>query len=894
MPANVQVVFDAQTGQFRANVDAATQSVTKQAQAVIDAKNKIVDSLNQQLEAAKRNGASTEQLTGIQMQAAMRLANVTDTNANRIIASLDRVSAKQKQVASELQNLSQVTSVQGNDASPISNRMQASALIRAGSGTGSIRAAEAFASSIPAFNAVASIAFPIVGALAFGDAIVKGVSALHEMYETAVKLPDAVKQGWESIDAPMELSVDSLRKTNDELEITIAKLEHKPANNLALAIDEARINADRLADSADKAASEVKKMLAENHGGLGTFIMTGATSTGPVADEINKRMQDLRDLQQANRDALHTSTDTPAAAAARAAAITAKMRDNVNWASKSRSDIGTFNQGGQNNAIVNDLAGFQNQQQYTLDDQSEQARNVGDQQTQKKLTQQQEAQRIAQEGATKAREAAQKAFEQQKQQWKAQDDARIQAGNDSATVEVNTWAQRVASLKQGSQAYIDAQNQLTEKLAEARRQDTEEKRKAAEQAQRDQRTQWSQMFDSMPQQSTAGQSPSTVQGTADFWGMRSLEATPGSANQTEALNKENEAYKELAKVIAEVQQAQDKAAESQAKSLQSYNEAALAIQKQTGMISGYDYATQVANVHAQEYAANMDALQKALGGQTPGSAGATNAQAAIDKANADRAVQVMQDASAMAAQSWSGALKNANAEFVQSAQDSASQVVALYKQTVDGFNSDIANKAVTGKGNFAGTFRSLGTSLAGDGLKRVEAPILGSLGMGKPDGSRSNPIAVLVVGTTFGMGGSIIPGGSTSSIASLMSTASPAIGGTSSTSSSGGVGGFFSTLLGIGANVVGHLAVGGGVQNPGTYEVGEAGPEYLNLPAGSSVTPHSAIGANAYYTIQVANGVTPEETDMRVRAALQQAHPHIVRSSVQAMHEHQKRTPTGR
>ena len=164
MPANVSVVFDADVGRFRAAVDSATQSVTKQSQAVADAKNKIVDSLNQQLEAAKRNGASSEQLNAIQIKAATNLVNVTESNAQRMIASLDRVSAKQKQVASELANLSSVTDTHGNDVSPISDRMRASALLRAGSGTGSIRAAEAFASSIPAFNAIAGIAFPIVGA----------------------------------------------------------------------------------------------------------------------------------------------------------------------------------------------------------------------------------------------------------------------------------------------------------------------------------------------------------------------------------------------------------------------------------------------------------------------------------------------------------------------------------------------------------------------------------------------------------------------------------------------------------------------------------------------------------------------------------------------------------
>ena len=705
------------------------------------------------------------------------------------------------------------------------------------------------------------------------------------MYETAVKIPETLKDGFEELNAPIQANVDGLRKANDELEISIAKLEHKPANNLALALDEARINADRLAESADKGAENVKKLLAENAVGLGTNIMTGQIGTGPVTDEVNKRMTAIRNMQRDNRDAVRSGTDTPEAEAGRIAKITAALQDLSTWAQKSRVDIQSFNQSGKADAIVNILGGVQDYADNTLDEQTQQARSTNDQQTQKKLQQQQENQRIAQVGARKVQEAARQAFEAQKEQWQEQDDARRDAGTDSAVIEVNTWAARVSALTKGSAAYIDASHQLAQKLAELRRQDAEDKKKQAETDQKTQRNQWSSMYDDW-----SSSSPRTASNNVDFWSIRALEATSGSDNERTAIEKLSQAYRDMAKAQEEAQRASEKATEAKAASIATYNEAGLGIQRQTGQISGSEYANQLANVHAQQYASQMAGLQAELSrqqGLDPSSAGSINAQAAIDKANADRAVQVMKDASDAAAQAWQGALTNANANWVQNASDSAAQVTALYKQTIDGFNSDIVNKAVTGKGNFAGTFRSLGTSIAGDGLKRVEAPILGALGMGKADGSRSNPLWVKNA-DGFGAGGSVLTNGSTKSISDLMSTASPAIGGTSQTGNS--VGGFFSSLLGIGAGIVGHLAVGGGVSTPGTYEVGEAGPEYLNLPGGSSVTPHSQIGSGGnFYAIQVANGVTPEETDMRVRAVLEAYHPHIVRSSVNAMKDHQRR-----
>ena len=81
--------------------------------------------------------------------------------------------------------------------------------------------------------------------------------------------------------------------------------------------------------------------------------------------------------------------------------------------------------------------------------------------------------------------------------------------------------------------------------------------------------------------------------------------------------------------------------------------------------------------------------------------------------------------------------------------------------------------------------------------------------------------------------------------------------------------------------------------------VGERGPELVNLPGGSSVIPNNRMsdytgrGSNGdmYYTVQVANGVTPEQMNMHVQAALQAYHPHAMKAAVQAVHDHASRMP---
>ena len=923
MATPVSVVFNADTQQFVSNVDKGTQAVSKASVAVANARNQILSSYKMQIDAAKSVGASSDELARIQQRASQMMDSVTDTNASRIVNSLDRISAKNKRVQAELATLNKVAPVSSSIGADVSDRQKASASLRALSGTGSIRAAESFASSIPLLSKAFDVAFPIVGAVAFTAEIVKGVEALHKMYETAVKLPDTLKDGFESINAPIETNVDSLRKANVELEISIAKLEHKPANNLALAMDEARINADRLAESSDKAAESVKKLLAENSAGLGTFALTGQTGTGPVADEVNKRMTEIRDMQRANRDAVRSGTDTPEAAAARIGKITAALKDLSSWAQKSRTEIQSFDTGGQNKANINILSGIQDYADNTLDEQTQQNRNIADQQRQKQDEQAQKRREEDKEASRQASEAQRKAMEAQRQQWQGQDDSRKDSGTDSPTIEVNTWDRRLATLQQGSAQYLYAQNQLTEKLKEARTQDTEAQKQAAAKALKDQAESWDLDHDAWTQ---AGHR--TAQDEADYWGIRLLEAQQGSSNYKAAFDKYTAAINASQREAEEAAKARVKASLAQAAQSTSYAEAVLGIQRQTGQISNQDAATQQANIHAEEYRQQIAALNDELGRQAgldPNSAATVNAQAAVTKAQADRSVQIMQDAAATAASSWQGALKNANALWVQDSEDSAKQVVQLYEQSISGLNDNLSNLMVGSKTNWSGMFRGIGKTLANDSLKKVEAPVLGALGLTKPDGTATNPINVKIVGQSVGgatngllgrlgigkgSGGAGSPSGSLGIFGSLFqrsakvgapdaSDDSPDDDVESPNGDGSGVGtvvaGGFGKVLPALSMFGGGFALGGSVQAGVPIDVGEMGRERFVPSTPGTIIPHNALGGgNTYYSVSVANGVTPDEFDMKLNSALRAYTPNVTRASVQAMQEHQRRQPSSK
>jgi hypothetical protein len=197
MPS-ISVVFDADTGKFVSNVAGAEKSVIKASEAVAQAKNQILSWGKAQVEQAQAAGRSFEQLERIQTQTAQRLASVTESNATRVINAMDRQQAKAKALAAELANVNRVAAVTRPEShdllAGITQRQQASAIIRAGSGSMSIRAAESFATLLPGFEAVAGAVFPIVGAAAFGAEIYRGVEALAKMRDEQEKVKESQQE----------------------------------------------------------------------------------------------------------------------------------------------------------------------------------------------------------------------------------------------------------------------------------------------------------------------------------------------------------------------------------------------------------------------------------------------------------------------------------------------------------------------------------------------------------------------------------------------------------------------------------------------------------------------------------------------------------------------------
>ena len=197
----------------------------------------------------------------------------------------------------------------------VSSMQASSAAIRVMEGgvTNNLRAVERFVAGTLGLGPAMKAIFPVVGALAFGGLIFEIGEKVYNFFkktqENAIRTANAFRE----LNAPIRLSNDELKVTNDRLANDIAKLEGKHQNNLALALDEARASADKLADSLDRDLNSLNKVLKEQEiskwGGFMSIFVSGhtqasttdfakkvggATGSGGFAGEIDKLTDDYR------------------------------------------------------------------------------------------------------------------------------------------------------------------------------------------------------------------------------------------------------------------------------------------------------------------------------------------------------------------------------------------------------------------------------------------------------------------------------------------------------------------------------------------------------------------------------------------------------------------------
>lgn len=156
------------------------------------------------------------------------------------------------------------------------------------------RAAANFVTRILGLGPLLQAAFPIIGAVAMLDVLFQMGSSLNKVYEQAKNAGREIAKGFEEATTSVRRSNDQLALTNDKLDATIAKLEHKPTTNGAvMALDEARVMADRLDESLDEVGKRLDSVLSKNAISVFGGLITAQKSTSEASKQIKERYEVL-------------------------------------------------------------------------------------------------------------------------------------------------------------------------------------------------------------------------------------------------------------------------------------------------------------------------------------------------------------------------------------------------------------------------------------------------------------------------------------------------------------------------------------------------------------------------------------------------------------------------
>jgi hypothetical protein len=791
-------------------------------------------------------------------------------------------SAEMAKAQRAMQGFASATSAMGHGT--VSQMQAASAAIRVleGGMTGNIRAAERFISTIPGVGKALQAAFPLVGGIALAGVFVKIADEAAKAIQKVQQSEQAISNAFQSLNISGMLANDTLRVTNDRLENEIAKLQGKPQNNLAIAIDEARVAADKMAESLDRDNAKIKELLSQNAVPWWAGFL-GKAGTSNVSDAINKQNQDLANLS--NQAAVLQHTDPAAAAKIRAQIDAQRLQDIQDNAKDMAARQANQNLPGGLNQGANIAVDYGQQASLykQIDQQDELKRNLADQATKQQL----EDQKAQQEAAKRAAEAMKQAQELIVQQWRKNFDE-AKADNDMTLAqEAQWWVQRMETAKKGSLSYIAALQEANKDIARMR-------------------------SENMKGQGAFDQTSAGIYGAPE-------DLSKGDTGREENRGRQDAEYlRSLNQQIAAQRQAASAVAEQ-----------SLEMAVAAGQMSTLDAAQIQATMHTEDFQHAWERLQEALASaaQVPGEAGRTqvaglNAQAA--QMLGQRQMQIAQDQQRVASQQIGPAIQQALNEMVQNFNDMASTLKNVIPRTIDGLNNDLV-KLATGeykKGDVGKTLLGAGQGLLKTGLQGAEGRLLGSFGLGKRDGSSQlAALWVQLAGSTVGLSPSsssvsagvdlakLIPGGS---------FIQPFIGGAQH--GAGGAGGLLGTLLGsflgkgAGAAAGSAGAVGGAVSAgdsleswgsilQGAYEgggdvvanrpalIGEAGPEIFTPKTAGTITPNSKLGGgdtHMHFNIQ------GNQDPMAVEAAIRRSAPHIAAASVQATHQNRMRSPGGR
>lgn len=806
---------------------------------------------------------------------------------------LDGVRGQMRQLQASAQQMGHST---------VSTMQASSAAIRVMEGgiTGNIRAAERFIGILPGVGTALQAAFPLIGGIALAGVFIKiGVEAAKFIQ----KMNEIPPNPFEGMIASGKIANDQLAISNDRLAMEIAKLEHKPANGMALALDQARESSDKLFESLMKANAAFAEANGKNDIGVFKGMWTGMAWTDTANKTITKARSGVQavtaDHQPAIDDALASGNQENVKQAREALMVDlqkayaqqdAQLRAGLAYAQKRQAQHNDpFSSGADFSKVIEKYQG-------ALAQSANEQKDVGGNYGQSVMQPQKDALDAAKANAEAAKQAAAELV----QQWHKDLDAEKSAVDVTLAMEAQFWDQRAMLTKKGGLATAAAFDEANKVIARMRA----ESARAGDE------------FDALSGGSALDH-PKDTEAQAKQRAQASAYLL-GSGNQMDNSTQARQGRDDVERL-----RSLNQGIELQDANAIAIANASLQMEIMTGRISALDAARVQQIMHEQEYQKALDGVNRAMAAAESLTPGAYRDKTISDLNNqrgqieTTHTIQSAQDQQNISGNTIEGAAKDSLNKMVQSFNDLAANLKNVIPKMVDGLNDDLA-KLATGHGNkadFGKTLSGTGQSLIKASLQKVEGGLLGAAGLGKPDGSQANPIYTKDANGVASVGGKLAgnalfrpfiggqqdqqgQGGQDQSGGSIWRRLAgaflPALfgqkGGNGGSSSSGASG---TSDDGDDSAFQGFFADGGNVVANRPAMVGERGrPEMFVPHTAGRIIPSSQLGGGGDTHIHVdARGATnPSE----VHAAVMRAAPHIIAASSHTEHQRSIRTPRGK
>jgi hypothetical protein len=714
-----------------------------------------------------------------------------------------------------------------------------------------VRAVERFLVSSLKLGPILQAAFPVVGAIAFGGIIAKIGEEVYRFAKAAQDAPRIITQNFASSNSAMRLANDQLALANLRLENETAKLEKKPENHLAEALIASQIEAGKLVESLERVSKAQQDAFKGQHiGYLQQLFGKGGTrdveqNVANFESQIVGRGQDLQIALDGG--------DKSGAATARAELqrlqqnYIAYLRDQIKLRTSTittnpSGPISYASANGDQSANLAILQGALSSTQLSIAQQRLQEQNGRD--------------LAANDTAKGNRDAAREALEAQRQQMEAMkqsaDDQLADIKRDhqvSITEEIGYWRSVQAAIKGGGQAAINYRTEVNKKIGDL----SEELRKKLELAQ----------------------------------------------GKRDALSTDESGVRQLIEQQKAQYEAVERAIEAGIKQREKMQIGTAELARGAGSLTAADYRSAVADAHTQAFNAQRDDLERQLArleGLSDQAAQRERLQEQLDELQGNRQLQVAQDAQATSAAYGNPfvGIRDALDDLINASHDLANTWREIAGNAFDTVNGQIV-RAISGQrtdlGNAgASIFRSAGGALLKTAEGTLGGEVLKRFGMGgkktAPTGAAGDALHAWVDNLSQQGAGSV---------GNLLDTLDgmKALG----TEGQGAVGDGLQTITPLLTAAIPFLADGGPVVRNMPAIVGERGPE-LFVPSGSGhIVPNHKLGGTTHHhhwNIDARGATDPAAVKRMVMQGIAAAAPHLVRLSVAAGVERQRRLPSSK